>query len=1236
MKATPYRLAAVFVALLHGLSALAAETSLADIPIAVQNTVKPNVMFTLDDSGSMQFEVIPESSDVYFVYPRPATVYGTGWGYGSTYAECANFDANNKYARYFRTAAYNKLYYDPTIRYLPWSDANGTLMADAAVTAAPHNPDAPTTEGTRDLTSAHNMTCDFRGDGLGSTTISAYPATYFVYTGPTALTGVNDANNLVTNFTQVQISSGTTSYTIANAPKRDDCTLSDSPPKPTSTATCPYAKEIQNFANWYTYYRSRILAARAGVGRAFAKQGPGMRLGFAAINQGSTAVDGTNTTTVVTGVRDFTGTDRTAWFAKLYGHAMPSQGTPLRRALNDVGQYYSRTDDAGPWGQTPGSTGGTQYACRKNYNILMTDGYWNTGAGAAGTAGARLNVDNTAGSSLSTDTPLPPNMSVAQTYQYSPGNPYSDSHADTLADVAMYYWVNDLRSGTTTGLANRVPPSSRDPAFWQHMSTFTVGFGVTGSVSQADIDSAFTTSPNTITWPNPTSGDPAKADDLAHAAINGHGAFYSASDPDTFATSLNAVLTEINSQGGAAAAVAVANANITGSDNASYASSYDATTWIGDLLGYPIDTSTAAVDINSPIWTTGCANPAALVDPANPSRGVLGCSAQTQLETLTSATRHIVSYNGSTGIQFQPTTNSTAATKLSSAQEALLNTPGQSDGATVIEFLRGDRSKEAASTLPSYRVRTKLLGDIVNAEPVIVREPRANYFDTGYAAFKALHTPDPNASPVVPGRTKVIVQGANDGMVHIFRGAPSTEDANGGKEEWAYVPNLLINMRDPNNSSTSVLNILSRKSGFEHKFHVDATPVQGDVDFSNTNGITGNPAADWRTIVVGGLGKGGRGIYALDLTNPTLSGNDDNAKEANAKSKVLWEFPNGATSSTITNNTGFVFGRPIITKTAKGWVVLVASGYNNGSGTNSSGGDGHGYLFVLNARTGEVIKAIDTGAGSTTEPAGLAHLAGYATNHDYDNTATEAYGGDLLGNVWRFNLTGNNTNSWTAVRLAILKDPSGNTQPVTTEPELASIQINGVFQRFVYVGTGKYLDSGDVGTTQVQTMYGLIDDMTNSPEITSPIRNQLQVQTLTTAGLSRTASNTAVDFTTKKGWYVDLPASKERINTIPALALGALVFTSNIPTSDPCLPGGSSWFNVLDYKTGGFLTQSTVTWSSVFLGDVLASRPVVIKLPSGLVKALVRKSDATTVAITVPVPPTSSTGRRVSWRELTN
>lgn len=1159
MKPTP-RLFRKATALLTALSLACAgstvsATDLADVPMAVKNTVFPNVMFTLDDSGSMMFEVMPDSlrfgnsfpGSVY-MFPRASSVYG-----GSDYtSNVVRFDEANRFARYSRSSN-NKLYYNPAIRYQPWSNSDGSLMANASPTAAYHNP-ANTTAGTRNLTVDNTQTTNWlNNDGTGPSYLDAtftnesvtfYPATYFTYSGGDPW--------VVGSYTKVEIKSANAPFPKAAA--RIDC----------AGATCTYDEEIQNFANWYTYYRSSVLIARAGIGKAFSQQGDAMRVGFGAINKDSSTVDNVSTKTVITGVRKFEGTNRSSFFTTLYGHTIPAAGTPLRRAMDDVGQYFSRTDDRGPWGETPGSTGGTQFTCRQNYHILMTDGYWN--GDQASTSAARDNNDGTDGPTISTPT----------SYTYSAVNPYSDGYSNTLADVAMYYWKNDLR----TDMANNVPVNSKDPAYWQHLVNFTVGLGVTGTISSTAIASAFTSTPQTITWPNPTAAEANKIDDLAHAAVNSRGGFFSAADPTAFAGALADALQDIASRNGAAAAVAVANANLVSGDSASYASGYNSGDWTGELSAYTLDPATGIPSATAS-WTS-----------------------QSQLDAVAASSRKIATYTGTSGtgqgIQFQPTSAGTA-TKLSSAQQTLLNTPSQTDGANVVAWLRGDRTLEGGT----YRTRTHVLGDIINSEPVIVREPRANYTDTDYATFKSTYA----------SRAKVVYQGANDGMMHAFK----ADNPNGGSELWAYVPNLLM----------STLNYLSRKTGFAHRYYVDGTPATGDVDFKNTVGASGG-GTEWHTILVGGLGKGGRGYFALDVTDPTA------ANEAAVAAKVLWEFPNSATSATHKNNMGYSFGKPIIVKTAsKGWVVLVTSGYNNGTDTS---GDGQGYLYVLNARTGEVIEAIATGAGTAADPSGLAYISAYVENSDIDNTVDFVYGGDLKGNLWRFDLTANNSNSWNAKKIATLVDSSGNFQPITVTPELSKISYGSSFKRLVYVGTGKYLGDSDVpGTvganshaTQTQTMYVLVDDTSSTPTI-SPLRSNLVQQSVTTGGSFTTST---VDYSTKKGWYIDLPTSGERINTDPAIGLTTLVFTTNVPNSNPCTPGGTSYLYAMDYAYEQGRTTPYVTASRTSLGDGLASRPVLVKTTTGQLKALVRKSDAST--ITSNIPTTGGTGgtKRISWREL--
>ena len=430
-------------------SSVLALPPLSNTPLFLGGNISPNVMFTLDDSGSMHFEIMPEDlilQDVRYMFPRASGVYGAA-DYNNYVVD---FDPANRYAASLRSSYVNKIYYDPAVRYLPWSNADGSLMSNADSTCAYHNP-YNTAAGCRNLTVSNTQTANWlkdNGTRSSSSSKSFYPAVYFKYN--------SGSINAASSYTEVKIISTTATYTGES--NRTDCL---------AAPTCTYAEEIQNFANWYTYYRSRILLARAGVGRAFAAQGNTMRVGFAAINKSSTTIDGVASTVVKSGVRQFTGTDRTNFFTNLYDHDIPAAGTPLREAVLAVGEYFKRTDDKGPWGETPGSTGGTQHVCRQNYNILMTDGYWTEGS-----ISGLDNSDNLSGSTITNHS----SPATPATYTYAPALPYSDAYSDTLADAAMQYWKNDLR----TDLSNKVPVNPHDPAFWQHLVTFTVGLGVTG------------------------------------------------------------------------------------------------------------------------------------------------------------------------------------------------------------------------------------------------------------------------------------------------------------------------------------------------------------------------------------------------------------------------------------------------------------------------------------------------------------------------------------------------------------------------------------------------------------------------------------------------------------------------------------------------------------------------------------------------------------------------------------
>jgi type IV pilus assembly protein PilY1 len=342
----------------------------------------------------------------------------------------------------------------------------------------------------------------------------------------------------------------------------------------------------------------------------------------------------------------------------------------------------------------------------------------------------------------------------------------------------------------------------------------------------------------------------------------------------------------------------------------------------------------------------------------------------------------------------------------------------------------------------------------------------------------------------------------------------------------------------------------------------------------------------------------------------------------------MWEFPNTSTPAGTAANLGYSFGKPVLAKTrASGWVVLVTSGYNN-----TAPGDGQGHLFVLDAKTGALIRDIATGAGSSGDPSGLAQISAWANNAALDATIDFVYGGDLKGNLWRFDLTSDSPASWNVVRLVTLTTGGGTPQPITSAPELA--QIDG--RRMVFVGTGALIGSTDISNTQGQSVYGIVDDLSTNPLIAAP-RTELRNKAVTTGGGGvRNIDPSQVDYSVYSGWYFDLPGTGERVNTSPSAAFGVLVFTTNQPSTTAC--SSQSYLYAVDLATGGQLPSGSFApgespWSGKSLGQSLASRPVIVVLPTGGVQSITHKSDTSLSSQRLPVQLGGKV-RKVGWKEI--
>ncbi len=876
-----------------------------------------------------------------------------------------------------------------------------------------------------------------------------------------------------------------------------------------------FLAELQNFANWFTYYRKRKLMLAAGMGQSMTNV-KGLRGGAVYFN---------NLQPVT--MYDFAATADSSNARALIGnlYASPANGgTPTRDALNYIGaQYMSNTSII-------------QYGCQRNAGFILTDGFAN----------------NTG--------PTPP--SYDQT-KWVGNRPYQTITTGGLADIASYYYTTNLRPAMPTGLLS-VDSSDPDPRADKnpdlHMNTYGVTLGMKGTIYGTGSAAANNPYLNYPAWPPPTQNrHPSSIDDLWHATINGRGEMFMANNASELTLYLRQVMNSLLTKAGSDAGISVSNVNLKDGDNTAFVSSYNAQEWSGQLAAYPVNINTGQVTMSpaAQIWEARDQLTQRVVD-------------------LTHADRKIVTYDGTQGIPFQ-------AASIGAGDKAIFNTPTQSDADTAINWLRGDQSLEGSF----YRTRTHLLGDIVSAEPVYVAGTLSTYADTGYNAFASS----------VASRQKAIYQGANDGMLHAF-------NATSGEELWAYVPR----------STYPRLNAMSDPQ-YSHQFTVDGTPTVGDVDFGNTASGSGE---DWRTILVGGLAAGGPGFYALDITNPNAN------SEAEAAQKVLWEFPNPSTPASTAARVGYSFGKPVIAKTALGWVVLVTSGYNNA--------EGGGHLFVLDAKSGELLRDIATGVGAAGDPSGLAQVSAWANNAALDATIDYVYGGDVQGNLWRFDLTSPSAGSWHAVKLATLTTASGVAQPITSPPELA--QIDG--RRMVFVGTGALIGSSDIGNSQGQSVYGIVDDLSGTPLISAP-RSELRNKAVTVGGGGiRNIDPSKVDYTAYRGWYFDLPGTGERVNAAPSAAFGVLVFSTNQPSTTAC--SSQSYLYAVDMSTGGQLPSSVfapgeTAWSGKSLGQSLASRPVIVVLPGGSVQSITHKSDTSLTSSRLPVQLTGKV-RKVGWTEI--
>jgi len=1028
-------------------------------------------------------------------------------------------------------------------------------------------------------------------------TFSASNSAGYADTIPITTAPMSGGSTGPSSFTRVNIVSGST---YPKGTDRTDCVA--------QAGVCTYTEEMTNFANWYAYYKTRLQMMKTSVGIAFSALNANYKVGYARLS----VVGAGGAMDMVPA--DFTGTTRSTWYTKLYA-TTTSGSTPSRPALDSVGRMFANVT---PYQYAAGQEV-VQFPCQQNFVIFTTDGYWNGGSTKDYSDGYSPIVNNDNAESTS------------RFCSYASG--CVDTRAQTqpsLADVALH-WYNGGSSTGTVSLRPALEPdmtkSGSVPAragenTHLHMNTYTLGLGVDGVMNY---DPNYDTTArkvggdfyNLITrvatgcpwnnngpyvWPNPdvTNGGNTvqeRVDDLWHTAVNGHGKYFSASQPKEVVAGLSEALSNMQIRLGAAAAAATSTPNISLQDNDIFSDTFTTVKWYGELSARKINAATGEVDPGV-TWTSS--------DTVGRNPGATGPAGRVikMLDTSNNTLKE-VTYDNMNTLEKSWFSNKCTAlaqcTLLTTAERDTVN-----NGVNLVNWLRGAQTYADDRLFRAYTLTDHtpaglngpipiVLGDIASSKPAYLRDARKSYSRAGYTAFKSASA----------SRPATVFTAANDGMLHAF-------DASNGNERWAYMPRITMKKLYLQASTTY---------GTNHQFTADGAPELGDVQIGGV----------WKTVMVAGLNAGGRGYYALDVTDPTAP-------------VALWELcADSAICSRNDPDLGLSFGNPQFGLWNNQWVVFLTSGYNNVPGTDGvNTGSGQGILYIVDVATGAVLKKVSTQTGDTTTPSGLAKITAISSDPNLDPVTTYIYGGDVNGRMWRFDLT-----DATGATVPVVKmGDAGTTKPITTRPDVTlcamttSSTTNGITssattaQRVVLFGTGRLLDVPDTTNTDVQSVFLLKD----SGNPISNVRGASMVQqTLSQVGSSSNISfaltSNPVDLSQKDGWFFDWSITPgERMNLDPQIVSGVANVVTNLPsTSSACSVGGTSNAYQVNVCTGTALPNTPA--GTILSSDSAAVGFIIYRLQNGELK--MTSTLATGITKTRELQEaTSAEAHRVGWRRV--
>ncbi len=1298
-------LCTVALVVLAGAHRAEAEVAdLANVPLAnsPSDAVLPNLMYVLDDSGSMAWNYMPDNvfrtsgGDTLYNCKKctSSSCIGPGGTSSSSGWQCGNdgerpgqlvpTDAPTDYGEApFYAAAFNKIWYNPNITYAPAIDFEGTSLGNATPTAA--SSDYYLGGATRNLTNAFwevlycntgspsaadlTNTAKCRKNGQHNVTPFVGTTNYFLYWGDTGnnvgfptkayynkvliktssahyyniepheyCSDVNLVNCVLANaagaspgspntiaapvrwcksatdarattaisgnsgspatprckkkydsstykyvrygrFKRVDIVPATATYPKGPSSVRTDCAAAGS---------CTYAEEIQNFANWYSYYRTRMALMKTATGRAFLAIDDRFKIGFITINPNNPVTDNKYQP-----ILKFDGTQKQAWYTKVYQQDT-NGSTPNRTALHRIGRHYMGLTDGINSGMISGASkpDPVEYSCQQNFALLTTDGYWNDSFSSIG------NVDNV--------------NSGYTTRAYGAYDGAISGASSTLADVAAYYYKTDLRTGGGALATNNVPTTDRDQNPAQHMVTFTLGLGLEGFMDyQSDYETAATGdfarikagvagacswTTGICNWPAPSSNQPSTLDDLWHAAVNGRGRYFSASDPNSLTQGLQQALASLNIQTAAAAASATSSPNITETDNYIYSSTFRTVKWDGEIVARRIDTTSGAV-LPAIVW-----------------------SAQTLLDGRTSAaadTRDVFTYDESAGgkrkaflyanLTAAPSGSRVAETSyfdnrcsLDFSQCALLTAAQKTiadNGANLVNYLRGQRQHEsytAPETNSPFRAREHILGDPVNATPAYLDAPQYFFADAvtpSYQDFQAA-----NSSPT---RATLFIA-SNDGMLHAL-------DGNTGQERWAYVPRITMNR---------LHGLASENWSVQHEYNVDGSPQLMDVYYR-------------RRLEVGAGGRPERRRARLLRPGRDQSGQPDGAVgdllrqhgllDRRPGHRLHLRQPRDHEAGQRRQVGGAVHLRHQQRLAGRRQGLSLrrrpGDGRDSAEGRHRRGHHGDSFRVHPDQRLRRQLRLRQhREVHLRRRPAGQRLEVRHADRPAHQVPARQPQGCGRQAAV-DHDAAGTRGDRDLPRRVRGHGPLPGHGRP--GRPRLArAAQRSGPTTRRIYA----IKDSG-------ATFANFRTDANTVP-------NSIIIKDEVT----RSTTDACVDWATQDGWYVDLNPSNEspgeRINLDPQLVQGTLLVVSNVPNNNTCTVGGDSWIYQFNYKCGKFLESAPLeTAGQRYVGQITVGL-VVVRLPSGVFKGIATGATGAMSTFAVNIGGAAGTARRISWREL--